>query len=113
MQYILKLFILFISLAIFSCGKSKDDLEVYEKVDPPSLTEDQVKDIIKDELKTLTRNFKSDLAGNQKDIKKELVLDNKPIIFDPKFKESLEKCNLCAIENKTKSNHQDNERTLH
>ena len=72
MQYILKLFILFISLAIFSCGKSKDDLEVYEKVDPPSLTEDQVKDIIKDELKTLTRNFKSDLAGNQKDIKKEI-----------------------------------------
>ena len=28
-------------------------------------------------------------------------------------KESWEKCNLCAIENKTKSNHQDNERTLH
>ena len=72
MQYILKLFILFISLVIFSCGKSKDELGVYEKVDPPSLTEDQVKDIIKDELKTLTRNFKNDLAGNQKDIKKEI-----------------------------------------
>ena len=28
-------------------------------------------------------------------------------------KETWEKCNFCSIENKNKSNHQDNERTLH
>ena len=28
-------------------------------------------------------------------------------------KETWEKCNFCSIENKNKSNHHDNERTLH
>ena len=72
MQYMFKLFILLISLAIFSCGKSSNELEVYDKVDPPSLSEEQLESIIKEasqELRRDLKEIKADLKKSNQDIK--------------------------------------------
>ena len=72
MQYMFKLFILLISLAIFSCGESSNELEVYDKVDPPSLSEEQLESIIKEasqELRRDLKEIKADLKKSNQDIK--------------------------------------------
>ena len=65
MSRLFKTFILLFSLLFFSCNKS-EEIGVYSrKTPPPSLTEEQVKQLIKDELRNV--NFQPSFTNDNFD----------------------------------------------